>query len=363
MRPPVGAGTELRVGIDGRRMRGRSNEYGSYVAGQAGRDRSSGGAAAHAGMFAELTRRAGAVTLSGTARLDRWTITDGILLERNLQTGALVTDTRFPDRGGWRPTARLAAGVSVSSRVALRSTAYLGWRLPTLNELFRPFRAGPDAVAANPALMPERLGGAEVGAEWRAGGASLSVTAFTNRLSDPIANVTLGSGPGTFPGVGFVAAGGSYRQRRNLERIDVNGLEAAGSWSRGAWTVAGSLALADARVRASGLAGALDGRRPAQTSPLSAGASVRWEDEGRSIGLQLRYSGRAYEDDLNQLSLPAATTVDAAAAFPLSARLSLTARAENLFDARVIAGRTSDGITERATPRSLWLGLRLTPRP
>jgi hypothetical protein len=37
----------------------------------------------------------------------------------------------------------------------------------------------------------------------------------------------------------------------------------------------------------------------------------------------------------------------------------VTARAENLFDARVIAGRTADGITERATPRSFWVGLRL----
>lgn len=363
VRPPVGAGTELRLGLDGRRMRGRSDEFGSFVAGQPTRDRSSGGEAAHAGMFAELTRREGLVTFSGTARLDRWTINNGILRERNLQSGVLLTDTQFPERSGWRPTARLAAGASLSDRIELRSALYLGWRLPTLNELFRPFRVGADAVAANPALSPERLRGAEVGAEWREGNASLSVTAFTNRLSDPIANVTLGSGPGTFPGVGFVGVGGSYRQRRNLERIDVNGLEAAGSWNRGSWTVAGSLALADARVRGSGLTAALDGRRPAQTSPFSAGGSVRWARAGRSIGLQLRHSSRAYEDDLNQLSLPAATTVDAAAAFPLSTRLSLTARAENLFDARVVAGRTSDGITERATPRSLWIGLRLIPRP
>lgn len=363
VRPPIGEKTELRIGFDGRQMRGRSNEFGSYVAGQPTRDRSSGGEATHAGAFAEVTRNEGAFTLSGTSRLDRWTISDGILRERNPQSGIQLTDTRFPDRSGWRPTARLAAGAALSSRVELRSAAYLGWRLPTLNELFRPFRAGTDAVAANPALRPERLRGAEVGAEWKAPGASLSVTAFTNRLADPIANVTLATGPGTFPQVGFVAAGGSYRQRRNLDAITVSGVEAAASWRRGPWTLAGSLALADSRVQASEMATALNGRRPAQTSAVSAGASVRWEQEGRSIGLQLRHSGRAYEDDLNQLSLPAATTVDAAATLPLSGRLSLTARAENLFDARVIAGRTSDGITERATPRSLWVGLRLTPKP
>lgn len=359
VRPPVGPGTELRIGSDGRRMRGRSDELGAYVAGNPTRDRSSGGESSTAGLFAELTRSLGPVTLSGTARIDRWTISDGIFRERVVATGAVLADQRFADRSGWRPTGRIAAGAAVTDRLALRSAAYLGWRLPTLNELFRSFRAGADAVAANPLLAPERLRGAEVGADWRGGGASLSLTAFLNRLEHPIANVTLGTGPGSFPGVGFVAAGGSYRQRRNLEAIDVAGLEASAAWKRGEWTLSGSLALSDARVRGSGPAAPLDGLRPAQTSPFAAGLGLGWEREGRSLGLQLRHSGRAFEDDLNRLSLPAATTLDGVAALPLAARLALTVRAENIFAARVIAGRTSDNVTERATPRSFWLGLRL----
>ena len=50
--------------------------------------------------------------------------------------------------------------------MSLRSAAYLGWRMPTLNELFRPFRAGADATAANPSLDPERLAGAEAGVDY-----------------------------------------------------------------------------------------------------------------------------------------------------------------------------------------------------
>jgi hypothetical protein len=34
-------------------------------------------------------------------------------------------------------------------------------------------------------------------------------------------------------------------------------------------------------------------------------------------------------------------------------------RAENLTNALVIAGIGSDGSIERATPRTLWIGLRL----
>jgi outer membrane receptor protein involved in Fe transport len=340
-------------------MRGRSDELAAFVAGVATRDRSSGGEAAHAGLFTELTRELGALTLSGTARIDRWHIANGVLRERSVATGLTLVDQRFVRRSGWRPTTRLAAGARIGQGLELRSAAYLGWRLPTLNELFRPFRAGPDAVAANPLLEPERLRGIEVGSEWKHGGATLSVTSFANRLAAPIANVTLGQGPGTFPGVGFVGAGGSYRQRRNLDRIDVVGVEASAAWTKGAWTLGGSLALADARVQASGPAAALSGLRPAQTSSVVAAASLRWERGGRSLGLQLRHSGKAYEDDLNRLSLPAATTLDGLAALPLSAGVTLTARAENLLDSRVVAGRTSDGIIERATPRSLWLGLRL----
>lgn len=361
IRPPVGGGTELRFGTDGRLERGRSDEFGSYVAGQPTRDRSAGGTTEHAGLFAELTREQKGWTLSATARLDRWSINNGSRRERSLSTGETLVDERFPKRSGWRPTTRFAAGVPLSPHFELRSAAYLGWRLPTLNELFRPFRAGPDAVAANPLLEPERLRGVEVGADWRRGEASVSLTAFANHLLDPIANVTLATGPGSFPGVGFVGAGGSYRQRRNLDRIDVTGLEAAASLTRGEWTVAGSVSLVSARTKATGVAVPLDNLRPAQTSPIGGGASLRWERDGRSAAVQLRHVGRAFEDDLNRLSLPPATTLDAAAAWPMSSRLALTIRVENLFDARVIAGRTGDGITERATPRSLWLGLRLTP--
>jgi len=70
--------------------------------------------------------------------------------------------------------------------------------------------------------------------------------------------------------------------------------------------------------------------------------------------------GSQFEDDLNRLRLPGATTVDAFASWPLTRRLQLIARAENLLDATVEAGADSDGTVERATPRTLWVGLRLS---
>ena len=57
-------------------------------------------------------------------------------------------------------------------------------------------------------------------------GVTLGATVFLNRLDGAIANVAAGQGPGTFSGVGFVAAGGSYRVRRNLDAIRSRGWDA-----------------------------------------------------------------------------------------------------------------------------------------
>jgi outer membrane receptor protein involved in Fe transport len=57
--------------------------------------------------------------------------------------------------------------------------------------------------------------------------------------------------------------------------------------------------------------------------------------------------------------LNGATTLDAFASWPLKGRLQLVARAENVTNALVMAGIGGDGSVERATPRTLWIGLRL----
>ena len=103
----------------------------------------------------------------------------------------------------------------------------------------------------------------------------------------------------------------------------------------------------------------LDGLRPAQTPNFAAPLALSWERDGKGLEIQLRRIGQQYDDDLNQDSLKGATTLDAFGALPLGRRLQLTARAENLTNALVMAGVGSDGSVERATPRTLWIGLRL----
>jgi outer membrane receptor protein involved in Fe transport len=359
VRPPMPQGIELRLGADARRTTGETRELPNYVAGQPTRRRRAGGETLTGGAFGEASADVGRITLSGGARIDRWQVSDGHLFEQTIATGVVTRNEMDPRRHGWLPTARGGLLVPVGGGFSLRSAAYLGWRMPTLNELFRPFRAGLDATAANPDLDPERLAGAEAAVEYAHGPVRLSVTGFVNRLRDAIANVTLGRGPGVFPQVGFVAAGGTFRQRQNVDAVKVRGVEAAAEWTRGPWALRAGASFTHARMRTSGAASLLNGLRPAQTPNFAGTLSASWEQDGTGAELVVRRVGPQFEDDLNKRVLKGATTLDAFASWSLSRRWQLVARAENLSNALVMAGMGGDGSVERATPRTLWLGLRL----
>jgi len=353
VRPPLGEAVELRLGADFRRTTGETNELFTYVAGKPTRIREAGGQSDTAGAFAELSAKLEALTLTGGVRADRWWIRDGRLVERTLATGASIRNELAPDRQGWEPTAR--AGLAYEAGIiTLRGAAYLGWRLPTLNELYRPFRVGADATAANPALAPERMKGAELGVDLRpTRGVSLRATAFTNKLTDAIGNVTLAQGPGTFPGVGFVA--GAYRQRVNINAVRSNGVELDARMERGDWRLAASYAYSDARISGSGRAAALDGLRPAQVPAHTASGTLGW----RGLSTTLRYVSAQFEDDSNSRRLNDAVTLDAVAVLPVTDRMSLVLRGENVTNARVETAISATGVIERAAPRTFWVGLRL----
>jgi outer membrane receptor protein involved in Fe transport len=362
LHPPLPGGIELRIGGDTRYTEGTTNERYTYVDGAPTRLREAGGETTTAGLFADLSLPLDErLVLTGGGRIDRWWISSGRLREQTIATGNYLTYTDYPDRDGTRTTARGGISWRATRHWQFRGAAYLGWRLPTLNELYRPFRAGTDATAANPALKPERLRGIDAGIDWTPmRNTRLAVTAFDNRLDDAIGNITLGRGPGTFPGVGFVAAGGVYRQRGNLDAIRSRGVEVDGQVTDGEWRLSASYAYTDARVRGAGLSAALDGLRPAQTAPHQASLTIgRTELSGLAAAATVRYVASQFEDDQNSRKLAAATTLDLLARLPLHGNLSVEARAENVTGTRVEATLSADGIVERATPRTLWIGLRL----
>lgn len=357
--PPLGNNIALRLGADLRAVSGRTQEFFTFVSARPTRQREAGGESQTYGVFADGSIDLGAVTLALGGRFDHWRIANGFLAERTLSSGASLTDLRFPDRSGDEATGRVGIAWRVVEPLTLRAAAYRGWRLPTLNELYRPFRVGADATAANAALDPERLEGYELGATLTpARGVRLAATWFDNRIDNAIANVTAGNGPGSFPGVGFVAAGGVYRVRRNLDAVTARGVEVDAEASHGQGFARASWSHSVSRVVASGAAVALDGLAPAQTPRDQVSATIGWRKGAAIISTTVRHVARQFDDDQNTRSLAPATTFDAYLAFPIARGFAVEARAENIGDARVEAGISGANIVEQATPRTLWIGLR-----
>ena len=360
VRPPVGADSNLRIGADIRDSAGRTNEFFRYVSGAPTRIRRAGGVNTTYGGFIEGSTVLGPLTLTGGGRLDHWSIKGGFLTETATGTGSVTLDLKFANRSGTRPTFRGGALLKLANNISLRTAGYTGFRVPTLNEIYRPFRVGADATAANGALGLEKLKGFEGGVNVRAGKAALGLTAFWNQLDGAIANVTLGAGPAVFPQVGFVTAGGVFRQRLNVDAIDVKGVEATATVPLGDFRLSASYAYTDARVRASGPALPLDGKRPAQTPAHQGSATFTYAPaSGPQGSLSLRYAGAQFEDDLQTRRLPKAFILGGVVSVPLFAGVCIVARAENIFDEKVVSGISSTGVEDLGTPQTFWLGLTL----
>lgn len=360
VRPPVGADSSLRIGADIRDAAGRTNEFFRYVSGAPTRIRRAGGVNTTFGAFVEGSTVLGPLILTGGARLDHWSIKGGFLTESAVGTGLATLDLKFADRSGTRPTFRGGALLKLADNIDLRGAGYTGFRVPTLNELYRPFRVGADATAANAALGLETLKGFEGSINVRAGKAALSLTAFRNQLDGAIANVTLGAGPAVFPQVGFVAAGGVFRQRLNVDAIDVKGVEATATVPLGDFRLSASYAYTDARVRASGPALPLDDKRPAQTPAHQCSATFAYAPaSGPQGSVSIGYAGAQFEDDLQTRRLPKAFTLGGVVSVPLFAGVRIVARAENIFDEKVVSGISSTGVEDLGRPQTFWLGLTL----
>ncbi|WNO52709.1 TonB-dependent receptor plug domain-containing protein [Stakelama saccharophila] len=343
VRPPVGDGHLLRIGVDTRLADGALYED-PYSGGAATAHRHAGGQTQTLGLFVEDDWTLGPLVLTGGGRIDRWTITGGFYRELSAD-GVLTRNDRYADRDGVEATGRVGALFHAGEHLALRAAAYTGFRLPTLNELYRPYVVYPVVTEANAALDPERMKGAEAGFDLTpAEGVSLGVTAFYNRLDGAIANVTIGP---------------DLRQRRNVDAIEAKGVEVNARAERGAFALSASYAYNDSKVVGSGASAALDGREPAQSPRHSASTTLAWAPRsGALLSTTLRYTGRQYEDDLETDSLPDAFTVDAVAELPLGKGVSLVGRAENLFDETVVT-RSDAGSLDLGTPRTLWIGLRI----
>lgn len=320
-RPLIGSAFTAVVGAELRDVEGTSHEQNVAVSGAVTPFRAGGHQQTMAGR-AMLLWQTNRLTLTGGARVDRWSNVDAE------QNGVPLPSRRDT---AWSP--RATALYEVAPRVSLTASAYSAFRAPTLNELYRGFRVGNVVTQPNAELGPEQLTGYEAGVRV----AGVRVTLFAMRVADTIANVTLSTTPSLIT-----------RQRQNSGSSRSRGLEA--EWSRqiGTTTLTAGYLLADATL-STGKQTPQVGRQQA-TLQLARSASVG------TFGIQTRWSSRQFDDDLNQFPLRSAFVTDVFVSRTVAAHLDLQLAVENVFDARVEASATP--VITVGQPRAARIGVR-----
>ncbi|HXU99834.1 MAG TPA: TonB-dependent receptor [Caulobacteraceae bacterium] len=339
----------VEAGFDARTAEGQTHELYSYTTLFTDR-RIAGGDDLVAGAYAEASLTAGPWLISGGARIDYWRDWNGELQQNVIATGQSLTDARYRARGGTLPTGRLGLKRDLGDGDYFRVAGYVGFRAPSLNELYRPFRVGNNSIAANAALEPERLYGIEGGGgrQWRTG--SIDADIFYNRIADPIINVTLDPLDPT------------VLERENVPTIDALGVEAQARQDLigDRLRIEAAISYTDARVAGGTIDPILTGKRPAQTPGLTVTGGVDWRPiNPLEVFFSCRYESRRFDDDLNTNPLGAATTVNARATWHISRHAQVFIDAQNLLDTRAATAVNTDKIVLYGAPRIVSLGVSL----
>ena len=219
------------------------------------------------------------------------------------------------------------AGVSfhLTPEHSLRVAWLTGFRTPTMNELYRGFRAGNTQTLANSALDPETSWGPEVAFTTRHDRWTGRAILYATRLNGAVYNRTLLSTPASI-----------VRERTNGEARTI------GSELELEWRAATPLALTTSWAfnNAKFTSGELDGRRVPQVPRATGSVGARFHRGAFIAAGSIRLIGEQYDDDRNDFLLERGSLVDVRAGWRLSRNLELFAAVENAFDEEITTGRT-----------------------
>lgn len=326
---------DWEIGADVREAVGELREQYNFVGHAFTMNRVSGGRAFVGGIYAEGASHFDGWLLTVGIRADQWASTGGHLVQSVIVTGAETLNQSMPSRSGIVPTARAGLRRDFED-FYLRTAAYEGFRAPSLNELYRPFRLGNNVTLANPDLKPEQLYGAEIGIGQDGGALSWDADAFVNQLHRAVTNVTLAHCPTNFP-CSLPGPGGLLIQRQNAGDIDAYGVKADSRYRLSDdLSLRAAIDYVDATVHGGTQAPQLTGKRPAQAPRWTITAGIEAKPIDRlTLSADVRYESVRFSDDQNTMPLPAAATVDAKASWALAPQWQLYLAADNLFNARV----------------------------
>ena len=344
----------ISSGADFRWIQGETDEA---VFGTTGflRNRVAGGDQVMSGMFVQdiFTPNPDWEVVGGV-REDYWVAFNGFRQDTPPPAGIPASQS-FPDLSRAITSPRLAALFHATPSTDLRASVYQGFRVPTINELYRVFRVRNDVTVANAQLRPERLTGGEIGVQHRWAPFNTRLTAFWNEITDLVTNVTLSTPLPDCP------AGTTCRQRQNLDLVRVRGLEAELEFRPAqAWRFLATYVFLDTRVVAASQQPSLEGLRLTQVPEHSLTLVARYENpDSVNASVITRYVDKQFEDDANTLPLGSYIVVDLLLSRTVAKLGEIFIGIENLFNKTYAVGRTTDGVTTIGAPFLIHGGVRL----
>jgi outer membrane receptor protein involved in Fe transport len=337
----------ITIGVDSRWITATDKE-GVYASNVRVRDRLIPGKQTYTGAFVQdyMTPTQRLVLIFG-ARVDYWKNYDASQTEIVNATRA-TTVTKFPATSKTTATPRAGILYHITDNFAVRGSFYQGFRAPTLNELYRPFRVGNVNTVGNPTLGPERLTGAEVGFNhvitrnlfWRA-------TGFWNRLKDPISNVTTSATPSLIT-----------RQRQNLGRARIRGIDSEIEYRiTPQWGIRGHYLFDEATVEKFPADRTLEGKLIPQVPKHRASLGIDYSNPvWVNVSLQGRFESLRFDDDLNKFKLGSFFVTDLTVSRPIGELGEAFLSVENLFNRKYAVQATP--IESLGTPTIVSGGIR-----
>jgi len=332
----LGTRQHLVAGLEESNTHGQTNEQG-YFGGNPTNTSHGGGREVIWGAYLEdIVRVTPNWLLTASGRVDHWQNFDAFAPPDPAKAVGAVP---LPDRSETFFSPRLALLHKLTSNVSLTASGYRAFRAPTLNELYRGFRAGNVFTEFNPNLRAERLTGAEGGGIVTGWNQRLMLRGnfFWNEITRPVANVTLTTTPNLIT-----------RQRQNLGSTISQGVEfeASGQLTNSI-TVSGGYQYTHATVTSFTVDPALAGLNPSlvglnvpQIPRHQFDFQARYSRPFILLAVQGRFGGNQFDDDQNTLLLRRYFTLDATASHALRPGVDLFVAVENLLNRRYDVGRT-----------------------
>lgn len=279
----------------------------------------------------------------------------------NTPIGLPATLTHFQTQDKLVVNPRLGVRYQVTNGVALRGAAYRAFRAPTLSELYRESSVEGLLLRSNPSLSPEFLEGGEIGFDVSLiPRVTLKVTGYWNNLKRPIGNIASAKDP--------LTGEDTERIRANIGQGRVRGIEVDASFQIAQdWSLTASYLYTEAKVIDNPADPDLIGKRLAQVPWHSATIGLRYANSRLLNALvQLRYSGKQFEDADNRDELRQYAVVDLflSRALPqvISSRTAQPGEIflvmQNLFN-RHYDIDLGGGILKLGTPFLLQTGIRM----